>query len=449
MDEEAATICSPPSRSPPPSENDNTSETSSYRLVRRNFPHYQSKNRLAIQNIYCSEGTRNSLLLQKWRTLFAKDMYHVLLRKPTAFTLLILISIWTALILIFALVYMLFDRFDSAKNCGLGNLGHPIGYAGAFAFSLETCTTVGYGLPNSTNGFFEPECGCLQFIIFLQMLGSMIFNAFFLAFLFARIARPEPRGAQLLFSNKAIVRRSSINSTWELCIRIFDTDASLGIVESNVRIYVMDWSKSDTAEQDVPISPVRISTPNDEVNNLLNTSMPCVSIHTIDTFSPLYPHDSDAVRKRCPYFVEDSGLMLREADAVAASRDNYECPICGETYGTLNRLRKHVEYNVFLEKESGVPREGSHQTIHITPEDCRPATPTKEQLRRKLQHLEIVCVVEGIDQLTAGSFQALQSYRLENIIIGDARFQHCVKMGKDGVIVDLENFHGVRYEKEQ
>lgn len=37
---------------------------------------------------------------------------------------------------------------DPNQACGLGEPGNPIKFYGAFAFSLETTTTVGYGLPN-------------------------------------------------------------------------------------------------------------------------------------------------------------------------------------------------------------------------------------------------------------------------------------------------------------
>jgi hypothetical protein len=71
---------------------------------------------------------------------------------------------------------------SSHVDCGLGGPdGALITNYGAFAFSLETCTMVGYGLPGGTNTFFEnyPE---IQTGIYFQMLLSMISNAFVFAF---------------------------------------------------------------------------------------------------------------------------------------------------------------------------------------------------------------------------------------------------------------------------
>ena len=46
-------------------------------------------------------------------------------------------------IIIFAGVYMMVDQSSEAATCGLGANGEPIHFGPAFAFSLETCTTVG------------------------------------------------------------------------------------------------------------------------------------------------------------------------------------------------------------------------------------------------------------------------------------------------------------------
>jgi hypothetical protein len=53
------------------------------------------------------------------------------------------------LILLFGLIYTADDNIQPNQACGLGRAGSPTSFAGAFAFSLETCTTVGYKLPNS------------------------------------------------------------------------------------------------------------------------------------------------------------------------------------------------------------------------------------------------------------------------------------------------------------
>ena len=83
----------------------------------------------------------------------------------------------TSVVIIFAIIYKSLDRVDS--DCGLGDGNSTIAFAPAFAFSLETCTTVGYGLPNGVNSFFEPECQHIQIAIYFQVrLGKFHYVAF-------------------------------------------------------------------------------------------------------------------------------------------------------------------------------------------------------------------------------------------------------------------------------
>jgi hypothetical protein len=97
------------------------------------------------------------------------------LRLPAYKTTLMLLCIWTLIILVWAAFYMAVDHSSQSAACGIGLRGNPASYFTAFAFSLETCTTLGYGLPNSVNAFFE-YCPAFQLTVYLQMTMSMFFN---------------------------------------------------------------------------------------------------------------------------------------------------------------------------------------------------------------------------------------------------------------------------------
>ena len=103
------------------------------RLVLRNRPFGQSNNKIHIAH---NQGWKIFHLLKH-------NWFHWFLRWPTSRSLLMLMSIWTGAILFFAGLYVWQDNRDSRVACGLGAEGSPIKWAGAFAFSLETCTTVG------------------------------------------------------------------------------------------------------------------------------------------------------------------------------------------------------------------------------------------------------------------------------------------------------------------
>ena len=164
------------------------------RFIRRNRPFHQSANEVAILH---NHGPKIWWLRRH-------DWFHALARLPTWKSGVLLLGIWTLMIILFAGIYMGFDRRNPELNCGLGIENEPIEFGAAFAFSLETCTTVGYGLPSGTNAFFE-SCQGIQTAIYFQMVWSMMFNAFLFAFFFTSLGRCDARGAQVLFSDKAVM----------------------------------------------------------------------------------------------------------------------------------------------------------------------------------------------------------------------------------------------------
>eukprot|EP00522_Entomoneis_paludosa_P016587 CAMPEP_0172452828 /NCGR_PEP_ID=MMETSP1065-20121228/10367_1 /TAXON_ID=265537 /ORGANISM="Amphiprora paludosa, Strain CCMP125" /LENGTH=360 /DNA_ID=CAMNT_0013204949 /DNA_START=118 /DNA_END=1200 /DNA_ORIENTATION=+ len=334
------------------------------------------------------------------------------------------------MILIFAGFYVWQDNQNPNKNCGLGEEGQPIAFGPAFAFSLETCTTVGYGLPNSVNSYFERGCGALQFIIYLQMVWSMMFNAFLFAFFYNRLGRCEARGAQVVMSNKAIVHKEHGQVRFQF--RIFDVDARYPVVEAHVRVYAVSKNRP------VP-RMLRILQPDDDMGGVLFLSLPSAVSHHIDLYSMLHPPTATSI--------DSSGLLLRQVDSKTGGRDEVICPVCGESYGTHERWVKHVRYQKIVEEKEDYPIESTH--LSIEEEDLKePIYPTTnlKELREffKEEIAEIICVVEGIDPLMSGTFQALQSYRLEDIVWDEnATYAPCLQIKKKDFAVDLDRFHEI------
>ena len=102
------------------------------RLVLRNLSYAQSHNNIQVRHNYTA---------MKIYKLIQHDWFHVLLRFPTMKSLSILISIWTLFLVIWAGCYVWVDRSNTGVDCGLGPNGNSISFRGAFAFSLQTCTT--------------------------------------------------------------------------------------------------------------------------------------------------------------------------------------------------------------------------------------------------------------------------------------------------------------------
>jgi hypothetical protein len=111
------------------------------RMVHRNLPFFQSRNNVRMKN-------SDTKLL--WR-LMILDWFHSLLRLPAYLSISFLLFLWILLVIFYAAIYWYLDNIQYGNiDCGLGptlstqgTANIPIVFMGAFAFSLETCTTVG------------------------------------------------------------------------------------------------------------------------------------------------------------------------------------------------------------------------------------------------------------------------------------------------------------------
>ena len=103
------------------------------RLIKRDYAFHQSSNRVCV---------KNENMKQLFPLLF-RDWFHVMMRVNWYFSLPFFLLIWFGMIYVFALAYMWIDRKNKKLDCGLAEPGVPIDLATAYAFSLETCTTVG------------------------------------------------------------------------------------------------------------------------------------------------------------------------------------------------------------------------------------------------------------------------------------------------------------------
>jgi hypothetical protein len=412
------------------------------RLVKRDLQFNQSRNTLQIEMKDLSKFT---YMLQR------EDWYHVFLRLPASQSITLLLVPWTLCLLLFAGIYMGVDRAYEGTDCGLTD--SQSSYGTYFAFSLETCTTVGYGLPGATNAFFE-NCPVIQIVIYFQMVFSMLFNAFLFSFVFATISRSEARGSQVIFSKSAIFRRKELDADdeeededeatltpeerqakqdqqpWIFQFRVTDVDAANPVVEAHVRVY---------AKKDSQMYHMRTIAPNDDLGGVLFLSWPNTIQHEVDINSPMFP----ALRKRKEkrFRLKNGGLNLRNADSYIGSVEQYCCPVCSECYGDMDRLRNHVKFNQLIESSDDIPVEASHQAYDVERDFLPPTQPTVAELKASFPD-EIVCVVEGIDRIASGTFQALQSYTLEDVDFGGA-FKECLFFSAHKTVMNLSQFHTV------
>merc|ERR1711865_953737 len=105
---------------------------------------------------------------------------------------------------------------------------------------METATTVGYGLPDGSNAFFEPGCARIQTSIYFQMIFNMMFNAFMFAFFYSQLSKSETRSVQVVFSDKLVISLDEDSNTISARVRCYDLDSAHPLVEAHTRMYLLD-----------------------------------------------------------------------------------------------------------------------------------------------------------------------------------------------------------------
>lgn len=296
----------------------------------------------------------------------------------------------------------------------------------SFLFSLFPLQwlTVADGLPGSTNAFFEANCPYIQVAIYAEMIWSMMFNAFLFAFFFAILSKCELRNVQVVFSDKLCIY--SEGGQIYVGARCYDIDAAFPVVESHVRMYVLD--------KGMRMHPLRMHFPDDDMGGMLYTSLPAEMKHCVDHHSALSP-------RKMPLVLDSQGLVLRASDSATGNRDEIECPVCGEAYGSYERLRRHVNYCRIIETKDEYPVENSHLGFEMP--EIAPLTLQEVKTYFENHISEIVLVVEGIDPQLSGTFQSLQSYKYEDVA-WEGEFVPCLSVRNKKFVVDFAKFHKVR-----
>jgi hypothetical protein len=296
-------------------------------------------------------------------------------------------------------------------------------------------------------------CPGLQFLIYANMIIQKLFGAFFCSFLYTRFSRTENRSNQILFSNKAVIRRDSTDGSDKLVleVRVYNMDSCHPVVEERVRMILVHPSTTESFRR-TNYARLRILNPNDELTSPLFSSIPSLITHHIDSYSPLMPtkyHPEEKSHSSTGKMVGSFGLSLREVDCWTGNRDKgIPCPTCGVGFSTYDRLWDHIRSYQIMEQSTGMKIEGSHQQLGKQDDETNETLKPKIPLLSEIQtlwaesNMELIVIVEGIDPLMSGTFMALQSYQSEDIVYG-ARFENC--MMDDGTVttVDYDLFHKI------
>ena len=154
------------------------------------------------------------------------------------------------------------------------------GWRGAFLMSIETQTTIGYGVRTVTE-----ECWVGVFIVIWQSVISQVIDAVLVGCIFCKISRPKKRAATLKFSKNAVIAERD----GKLCLmlRLGDIRQS-HLYDCNIRAELIQAKITQEGEC-MPLHAQRVEFNIDGgIEGKILLIWPIIVSHVIDEDSPFY-----------------------------------------------------------------------------------------------------------------------------------------------------------------
>lgn len=202
--------------------------------------------------------------------------YHHLLTMTWSGFLALVAALYFVINLAFALLYLLSGR-DALVGSGAEMLGGR--FSQAFFFSVQTFATIGYG-QIAPNGF------AANFLVTIEALVGLMYQALATGLLFARFARPA---VSVVFSDRAII--APYNGGWAFEFRVANRRHTQVM---NLEAQVIYSSMTD----DGPGGRVRRYRPLSlERNRVTFFPLSWTVVHPIDPTSPLHDATSESLER--------------------------------------------------------------------------------------------------------------------------------------------------------
>ncbi|XP_059932629.1 ATP-sensitive inward rectifier potassium channel 10 [Gadus macrocephalus] len=175
---------------------------------------------------------------------------------------------------------------------------------GAFLFSLESQTTIGYGFRCITE-----ECPHAIILLIVQLVITMVMEIFITGTFLAKVARPKKRGETVKFSQYALV--SNYQGRPCLMIRVANMRKSLllGCQVTGKLLQTSLTKEGETVRLDQQNVPFQVDTSSDSPFLII----PLTFYHVIDHTSPLRPWASKGVSWSGPELADFELLVILSA----------------------------------------------------------------------------------------------------------------------------------------
>ncbi len=233
-------------------------------------------------------------------------------------------------------------------------------FFGAFLFSVETQTTIGYGFR-----FVSEACVYAAALEAVQNILSYIINTIMLGLIFAKICNPSSRTNTLKFSRHAVIAMRN----GKLCFmfRVGNIRNS-HLFEPHIRAYVIKPSITDEGEY-VPLYHHNMDFNYSTGENRTLIIWPVIICHVIDENSPLYElsaQDLDEADLEIMVFlegvVEQTGLTTQARTSYIPSEIKWGYRFSSSVI-TLNSLKDRM-YKIDYKKFNSIYQ------VPDTPEEC-------------------------------------------------------------------------------
>lgn len=380
-----------------------------------------------------SFGTMNIHRINRDQELFLQDPFHTIMEMDTCR---LLASFWVLYCLTFAMFAFIY--WMSSERCGIGCDTYPQ----ALLLSVETMLTIGYGVPDP---YFRP-CPWLVVVLVAECLTAVLYDVVFVGVVYQRISRGTTRASTILFSDKAVIRTIG-NSTY-LMFRVCEMRRTQ-LLESHFRCYLFTWQRQESGLEGQQCGrfrqmPMRLEQPDDSLGGQALLILPTTIVHKIDHFSPMLGEGAhrlhgplDAMSRQAEY-----SPLQRSSDTQVGCRDGAWCTVCGQTYPGNEQLRRHIEFSAEEERRDGVDYAPHADLLESGIEDTTEED-IRSQLAERMQtlHMEVVCILEGVDSKTSSSVQVRHSWAVQDMV-WDSDFAPCVSAaGNKEVTIDFARFH--------